>query len=142
KVEGGKLMHQQIQMFRQKGLSNYRDLLVKLGQDGAMLVYLDGRSSSRGRPNENYAREVMELFTLGIGNYTEKDVQELARAFTGWQVLDERVEFFPIAFDDGEKTVLGRKGRFNTESAVDLLLAQPAASKFIAWKLLREFVDP
>jgi uncharacterized protein (DUF1800 family) len=107
-----------------------------------MLLWLDGSKNKRGRPNENYAREVMELFTLGIGHYTEKDVQELARAFTGWQVLDENVEFIPVAFDDGSKTVLGKTAKLDSESAVDLLLKQPMAPKHIARKLLKEFVHP
>lgn len=142
KVRQSALVSRQIDLFRRLGMGNFRDLLLAVTKDAAMLLWLDGSHNKRGRPNENYAREVMELFTLGIGHYTEKDVQELARAFTGWQVLDESVEFFPAAFDDGEKTVLGQRGRFNTQTAVDLLLRQAAAPRFIAQKLLREFVHP
>ncbi|HEY7119821.1 MAG TPA: DUF1800 domain-containing protein [Tepidisphaeraceae bacterium] len=142
KVRQSALVSRQIDLFRRLGLGNFRDLLLAVTKDPAMLLWLDGSKNKRGRPNENYAREVMELFTLGIGHYGEKDVQELARALTGWQVLDEAVEFIPVSFDDGQKTILGRTGTFNVESAVDLLLEQAAAPKFIAWKLLKEFVHP
>jgi uncharacterized protein (DUF1800 family) len=142
KVRQSALVSRQIDLFRRQGLGNFRTLLLAVTKDPAMLMWLDGSKNKRGRPNENYAREVMELFTLGIGHYTEKDVQELARAFTGYQVLDEAVEFYPAAFDDGVKTVLGRTGNLNAESAVDLLLGQAAAPRFIAWKLLKEFVHP
>ena len=142
KVRQSALVSRQIDLFRQKGMGNFRDLLMSVTRDAAMLLWLDGSKNKRGRPNENYAREVMELFTLGIGHYTERDVQELARAFTGWQVLDESVEFFPEAFDDGAKTVLGQTDRFDARGAIDLLLRQPAAPAFIANKLLKEFVHP
>lgn len=142
KVKQANLVTRQVDLFRRLGLGNFRELVLAVTTDPAMLLWLDGNKNKRGRPNENYAREVMELFTLGIGHYTEKDVQELARAFTGWQVLDESVEFIPISFDDGPKTVLGKTANFNTESAVDLLLNQPSAPKFIAWKLLKDFVHP
>ena len=142
KVENGRLMAGQIQLFRTMGLGSFRDLCVAVGRDPAMLVWLDGQSNRRGKANENYAREVMELFTLGIGNYSEKDVQELARAYTGWRVSDEKAVFDPKLFDDGEKEFLGQKGKFDSESAVDVLLAQPAASKFLASNLLKEFVHP
>jgi hypothetical protein len=142
KVKQANLVTRQIDLFRRLGLANFRDLVLAVTTDPAMLLWLDGNKNKRGRPNENYAREVMELFTLGIGHYTEKDVQELARAFTGWQVLDESVEFIPVSFDDRPKTVLGRTANFNAESAIDLLLTQPSAPKFIAWKLLKDFVHP
>jgi uncharacterized protein (DUF1800 family) len=142
KVRQSALVSRQIDLFRRMGLGNFRDLLLAVTKDPAMLLWLDGSRNKRGRPNENYAREVMELFTLGIGHYTEKDVQELARSFTGYQVLDEKVEFVPVAFDDGTKTVLGKTGRFDAQAAVDLLLDQPAAPRFIAWKLLKEFIHP
>jgi hypothetical protein len=142
KVRQANLVSRQVDLFRRMGLGNFRELVLAVTKDPAMLLWLDGNKNKRGRPNENYAREVMELFTLGIGNYTEKDVQELARAFTGWQVLDESVEFIPFSFDDGPKTVLGKTANFDAESAIDLLLTQPSAPKFIAWKLLKDFVHP
>jgi hypothetical protein len=142
KVRQANLVSRQIDLFRRQGLGNFRDLLIAVTKDPAMLLWLDGNKNKRGRPNENYAREIMELFTLGIGHYTERDVQELARAFTGWQVLDESVAFIDVSFDAGDKTILGRTAKFDTESAIDHLLAQPSAPKFVAWKLLKEFVHP
>jgi uncharacterized protein (DUF1800 family) len=142
KVNQGDVMHRQIEMFRQMGLGNFRELLLATGRDAAMLIWLDGRESKKGKPNENYAREVMELFTLGIGNYTENDIKQLARCFTGWNVADGKGNFNPKQFDDGEKELFGKKGKFNDEQAVDLLLAQPAAPKYLARKLLFEFVHP
>jgi uncharacterized protein (DUF1800 family) len=144
KVENGRYMHRQIQTFRQLGLGSFRELCVVMGRDPAMLIWLDGRSNVKGKPNENYAREVMELFTLGIGNYTEGDVKELARAFTGWKINgeEEKVYFDRKQFDDGEKTILGQTGKFDSESAVDLLLSQPIAPKHLAKNLLKEFIHP
>ncbi len=142
KVGQGEFMHRQIEMFRAKGLGNFRDLLLEVGRDPAMLIWLDGRDSKKGKPNENYAREIMELFTLGIGNYTEQDVKELARCFTGWSIREGAGHFNPKEFDDKEKTLFGVKGKFNDEQAVDLLLKQPAAPRFLAKKLLVEFVHP
>jgi hypothetical protein len=142
KVENGRLMHGQVQTFRELGLGSFRELLVAMGRDPAMLVWLDGQTNRKGKPNENYAREVMELFALGIGNYSERDVKELARCFTGWRVSEEEASFDEKQFDEGEKEVLGRKGKFDSESAVDVLLAQPAASKYLARNLLKEFVHP
>jgi hypothetical protein len=142
KVENGRLMHEQVQTFRRLGLGSFRELAIAMGRDPAMLIWLDGQSNRKGKPNENYAREVMELFTLGIGNYSERDVQELARAFTGWQVQNEQALFDPKRFDDGEKDVLGKRDNLDSESAVDLLLAQPAASKHLSRNLLIEFVHP
>jgi uncharacterized protein (DUF1800 family) len=142
KVENGRLMQGQIQTFRQLGLGSFRELAVAMGRDPAMLIWLDGQTNRKGKPNENYAREVMELFTLGIGNYSEHDVKELARAFTGWRVSEEQASFDPKQFDAGEKEILGQKGKFDSESAVDVLLSQPAAPKHLARNLLIEFVHP
>jgi uncharacterized protein (DUF1800 family) len=144
KVGNGRLMHVQIQTLRKLGLESFRDLLIAMGRDPAMLIWLDGQTNRKGKPNENYAREVMELFTLGIGNYTEKDVKELARAMTGWRIEGEGSTFDPKLFDDGEKQILGHRGNFDSEAAADILLAQPAAPKHLAQRLLKEFVhaDP
>jgi uncharacterized protein (DUF1800 family) len=135
-------MHIQIEMFRQKGLGSFRDLLLSVTKDPAMLVWLDGRSNRKGRANENYAREIMELFTLGVGKYTENDVKQLARAFTGWRIEDNRGTFNPKEFDDGEKEIFGEKGNFDAAGAIDLILKQPAAPKFLAKKILAAFVHP
>jgi hypothetical protein len=142
KVENQMLMHHQIDLFRRMGMGSFRDMLVAVGRDPAMLVWLDGQTNRKGHPNENYAREIMELFALGVGNYTEKDIQELARAFTGWRVNGEQAFFDGKTFDDGVKEAFGKRGNFNDESAVDLILEQPAAPRFIARKLLQEFVSP
>ncbi|MEM8873936.1 MAG: DUF1800 domain-containing protein [Planctomycetota bacterium] len=136
-------MHKQIELFRRKGLGSFRELLVEVGRDPAMLLWLDGNNAAKGKPNENYAREIMELFTLGVDNgYTEADIKELSRCFTGWRVQGNNARFFKDRFDDGEKTILGKTGNFNDEGAVDLLLATEQAPKFIAEKLLTHFLTP
>jgi uncharacterized protein (DUF1800 family) len=146
KVENGMFMHKQIEMFRAKGLGSFRDLLVAVAQDPAMLIWLDGKDNRRGKPNENFAREVMELFALGIGNYTEDDVKQLARAFTGWRLEnsgnDYSVVFHSEQHDTEEMTIFGETGHFDCVSAIDLILKQPAAPKHLAQKMLRAFVHP
>jgi hypothetical protein len=142
KVDQPLLMHKQLELFRQKGLGSFRDLLIAVSHDPAMLIWLDGRNNRKGKPNENYAREIMELFTLGVGHYTEQDVQELARAFTGWQIEGDRGRFNQKAFDEGSKKVFGQTGPFDSEGAIDLILSQPAAPKYLSNKLLQEFVHP
>jgi hypothetical protein len=136
-------MHEQIELFRQKGLGSFRELLLEVGRQPAMLLWLDGNNSHKQGPNENYAREVMELFTLGVDQgYTEADIKELARAFTGWQARGSQGRFDKGRFDDGEKTILGETGHYTDEQAIDLLLATNQAPRFIAAKLLRGFVHP
>jgi hypothetical protein len=136
-------LHNQIDLFRKQGLGSFRDLLLAVGRDAAMLLWLDGVHSSKGAPNENYAREVMELFVLGEGHYSEADIKELARCFTGWRHHEQtESRRDDNAFDNGEKTILGRTGAFDDAQACDLLLEQPAASRWIARKLLIEFVHP
>ncbi len=142
KVGDPAMMHNQIELFRRKGLGNYRDLLIDVGHDPAMLIWLDGRSNRKGKPNENYGRDLMELFTLGVGNYTEDDVKQMARCFTGWTIENNKAVFNPKNFDDGQKEILGQKGIFNSASAIDVILAHPAASRFLSRKMLREFVHP
>jgi uncharacterized protein (DUF1800 family) len=142
KVDSPGMMHNQIELFRQKGLGSFHELLTAVGKDPAMLVWLDGQFNRKGKPNENYGREVMELFTLGIGSYTEKDVKELARAFTGWQQYNGVGVFNPKLFDDGEKTIFGQSGNFDAEQSNKLLLGQPSAGPFLAKHMLAEFVHP
>ena len=110
--------------------------------DPAMLVWLDGGNSRAHKPNENFAREVMELFTLGEGNYTEEDVAEAARAFTGYRInpANQSFRFALLQHDDGEKVVLGQRGRWTGEEVIDILCTQPACARFMAWKFLRYFV--
>src|SRR5579871_5655491 len=111
-----------------------------------MLYYLDNARNDRDHPNENFARELMELYTLGIGNYTEQDVRESARAFTGWRVRRATGQFFevPRLHDDGSKTFLGRTGNFDGGDIIDIIFDQPAASRWFSRKLLDNFVynDP
>lgn len=144
KVKSTKLMLEQNQLLRRHALGNFGQMLHEVGRDPAMLVYLDSASNRRGQPNENFAREVMELFTLGEGRYTEQDVREAARAFTGWSIAPETGEYKwrPFAHDDGEKTVLGQRGKFDGDAVLDILLARPETADFIAAKLWREFVAP
>lgn len=137
------LMYVQNQFLRQHSLGNLRDLVIGISKDGAMLKWLDGTSSSKAHPNENYARELMELFTMGVGNYTETDVRELARALTGWYVdATGAVSFRPRAHDSGIKTILGHTGTFGLEEAVDIILANPATPKHLATKMWEFFVYP
>lgn len=137
------LMLAQNQFLREHALADFGTILKGIARDPAMMRWLDIAGSVRGRPNENYARELMELFTLGIGNYTEQDVREAARAFTGYTVDREgRVSFVRSRHDDGFKTVLGRTGRWGPDDIVDIILDQPVAAAFLAGKLLKFFVRP
>ncbi len=144
KVRSNPLMYRQNVLLRREALGNFATLLHAIGKDPAMLVYLDQAGSRRQAPNENFAREVMELFTLGEGNYGERDVKEAARAFTGWSLDRETGEYRyrPFFHDGGEKTVLGRTGRFDGDEVIDILLAQPETARWIVAKLWREFISP
>jgi uncharacterized protein (DUF1800 family) len=140
------LMARQINLFRAQGLGNFRTLLTAVSTDPAMSVWLDNRSNTKAHPNENYAREVMELFALGLGAYTEDDVKAGARALTGWAYdrATMSVAFDPRRHDDGVKTFLGRTGAFGLTDVVDIIVEQPIHQRFIARKLLEYFVysDP
>ncbi len=143
KVDNARRMWRQNETFRKYGLGSFRTLLQEVARDPAMLVWLDGNSNHVGKPNENFAREVMELFTLGEGGgYTEKDVQEMARAFTGWRGANSESGFVydPTLHDDGEKTVLGQTGNWHADDVIDILVRQPATARFLATKLFRFFV--
>ncbi|MCP3918112.1 MAG: DUF1800 domain-containing protein [bacterium] len=142
KVGDVRLMHGQIELFRRMGLGDFRELLHAVARDPAMLVWLDGNANRRGRPNENFAREVLELFALGIGHYDEHDVLEAARAFTGWGVDGRRFVFREAYHDPGAKSVLGESGDFDGDDVIDLVLAHPACARHIARRLLAEFVLP
>ncbi|MFO1313870.1 MAG: DUF1800 domain-containing protein [Burkholderiales bacterium] len=143
KVRLARLMYRQNATLRAHALGSFADLLHAASKDPAMLIYLDTAQSRKGQPNENFAREVMELFTLGEGHYTEADVKEAARAFTGWSVDRDtgRYLFRPGVHDNGVKTVLGRSGRFDGDAVLDVILAKPQASEFIVAKMWREFVS-
>src|SRR5579872_718482 len=135
----------QNQLYRSYALGNIRKLTLAVSHDPAMLKYLDNRTNRAQHPNENYARELMELFTLGIGNYTEQDVRESARAFTGYMLdADDQFVFNPRQHDDGSKTFLGQTGNFTGDDIVNIIFQQPAASRYFAKKLLEFYVysDP
>jgi uncharacterized protein (DUF1800 family) len=135
----------QNQLFRDYALGNIRKLTLAVSHDPAMLKYLDNRANRAQHPNENYARELMELYTLGVGNYTETDVRESARAFTGYTLnADDEFVFNPRIHDDGAKTFLGRTGNFTGDDIVGIIFQQPVASQFFARKILEFFVydDP
>ena len=133
---------QQNQLYRSNALGNLRDLTLAVSKDPAMLLYLDNALNNKSHPNENYARELMELFTLGHGNYTEEDVRQSARAFTGWSLNRKAGTFFDNRriHDDGVKTFLGQTGNFDGTDIVDIIYRQPACPKFWAEKLLTAFV--
>lgn len=141
KVGNAVLMLQQIQLFRDQGLGNFETLLQKVTRDPAMLIWLDNRQNRKAAPNENYAREVQELFTVGIGNYTEQDIHEAARAFTG-HTLDKNLTyvFAPKQHDDGVKTFQGQSGNFDADDILAILVRNPATARFITSKLFSWFV--
>lgn len=130
-------------LFRREALGNYASLLKAVARDPAMLIYLDGTRSVARRPNENFARELLELFTLGEGHYGEADIQAAARAFTGWSVDRDSGQFVERAgqHDDGQKTFLGKSGRFGGDDILTILLAHPRPAEMIVEKLWREFVS-
>lgn len=144
KVKSSALMYRQNVLLRRNALGNFGTLLHAVARDPAMLVYLDSASNRRGKPNENFAREVMELFTLGEGHYTEQDIREAARAFTGWSIEPDTGEYKwrPFAHDGGSKTVFGHSGEFAGDEVLDLLLAKPETAVFVVTKLWKEFVSP
>jgi uncharacterized protein (DUF1800 family) len=133
-------MYWQNKLFRDNAIGNIREFTKQVTVDPAMLIYLDGISNRRGAPNENYARELMELFTLGIGNYTEVDIREAAKALTGWRVNGLTAYFTESRFDNGEKTIFGQTGNFNHIDVVNIIFQQPAAANYICRCLYHEFM--
>ena len=140
KVTDRGLMLAQNELFRTHALGNFRTLLKAEARDPAMLLWLDSAVNRKAKPNENFAREVMELFSLGVGSYTERDIRETARAFTGWEVQHQRFWVNAAQHDGGLKTVLGERGPFDGDGVIDVLLRQPAAARFLVRKLYRFFV--
>ncbi len=160
KLNHAKAVANQINTFRQFGLGNLRTILLELSRDPAMLFWLDNKDNKLGTPNENYGRELLELFALGIGQYTEEDVKNCALAFTGWTIrnaeymsrraerdsiwpygrLDWQFEYIPENHDDGVKTFLGYTGRFNGDDILDILCSSPTTARFISEKLYEYFV--
>ncbi|WP_302118978.1 DUF1800 domain-containing protein [Allorhodopirellula heiligendammensis] len=141
KVNDARMMWNQNQLLRDHALGDFGAMTMKISQDPAMLIYLDSAINRKAHPNENFARELMELFCLGEGNYNEMDVQELARCFTGWEIKNKKFRKNRYQHDSGEKTVLGQNGNFDGEDGVRIVLEQPAAPQFIARKLVRFFVS-
>jgi len=152
KVSNTDAMLNHFEVLRLNCSGSFRDLLIAISKDPAMLYWLDNNENVKGKPNENFAREVMELFTLGIGNYTEEDVQEAARAFTGWgygtlrggrapegRLVLGRFQFNPQLHDDGMKTVLGKSGRLNGDDVIDHLCSLPRTAEYIVTKMWEWF---
>ncbi len=140
KVRDYRMMLRQNEMFRARASGKFRDLLVGILKDPAMLVYLDNGENIKKHPNENFGRELLELFTMGVGNYNEHDVREAARSFTGWTNDVLVFKFDKDQHDFGQKTFLGRTGPFDGEDIIDAILAQPVTAEFVAAKLYRFFV--
>lgn len=136
-------MRQQDSFIRDHALGSFDDFLNGMTFDPAMLIYLDGKSNKKGQPNENFARELLELFTLGEGNYTEIDVKEAARAFTGWNVNNKKnkVVFRKKFHDSGIKTFMGKQGNFDAKDILKILLENPRTAEFISEKFWHEFVS-
>jgi uncharacterized protein (DUF1800 family) len=140
KVRDYRMMLAQNQMLRANASGRLRDLLVGILKDPAMLVYLDNGENVKSHPNENFGRELLELFTMGVGNYTERDVREAARAFTGWTNDVLAFKFDSEQHDFGEKTFLGKIGPLNGEDVIDTILAQPVTAEYVSGKIYRYFV--
>ena len=152
KVDNANQMLYQIDMFREYGMGSYRELLVQLARNPAMLFWLDNNENHKGSPNENWGRELLELFTIGQGHYSEEDVKECARAFTGWTVARQlpknpygrykwEFEYKPEDHDDREKVFLGHKGNFNGEEIITIILEQTATPQFLARHIYNFFVE-
>ena len=151
KVDNGTEIMSQIDMFRRHGLGDFGNLLLEVAKNPAMIYWLDNHENHKETPNENWGRELLELFSMGVGNYTEQDVYECARAFTGW-TIEYKIPRFPYGrfywgfkyrpddHDEGEKTFLGHRGSFGGEDIVDIVVRQPATARFIARHLYNFFV--
>jgi uncharacterized protein (DUF1800 family) len=151
KVDNPPEIMQQIAMFRRQSLGSFRDLLVELAKNPAMIWWLDNNGNHNGAINENWGRELLELFSMGVGNYSEDDIKDASRAFTGW-TIEPKIPRNPLGrfywnfeyrsedHDDGEKSFLGHSGRFNGEDIIDIVVKQPATAKFLARHLYNFFV--
>jgi uncharacterized protein (DUF1800 family) len=140
KVRDYRKIKKQLELFQTKGLGDFRELLIGVAQDPAMLAFLDAGVNVKGAPNENFAREILELFTMGVGNYKEADIREGARAFTGWNFKGVDFVVNEAQHDGAEKTFLGQKGNINGIEAIDIILKQPVTAEFIAARIHRFFV--
>jgi uncharacterized protein (DUF1800 family) len=140
KVADARLMYEQNMLLRRHALGSFEALVQGIAKDPAMLLYLDSATNRKIHPNENFAREVMELFCLGLGNYTEKDIQELARCFTGWEIQHGKFKFNRYQHDYGVKTLLGKSGALDGDEGIRVILGHKATAEFICRKLVRFFV--
>ena len=151
KIDNPTELVRQMELFRRHGIGNYRELLVEVAKDPAMIYWLDNNENHKDAPNENWGRELLELFSMGVGNYTEKDVYECSRAFTGWTIPTKiprlplyrslwKFQYKEEDHDDGEKEFLGHRGRFNGEDIIDIIVKQPATARFVARHLYSFFV--
>ena len=159
KLNQARSLTEQIDMFRRRGLGGFDNLLVELSRDPAMIIWLDNNDNHNGAINENFGRELLELFSMGIGNYTEEDIKECSRAFTGWTLgnleymharslkdsiwpygrISWHFEFRPGDHDYGEKSFLGETGNFNGEDVIDIIGRHPAAARFVSTRLFQFF---
>jgi uncharacterized protein (DUF1800 family) len=140
KIQDGTLMERQNSLIKKHALGKFGPFLKEMSRDAAMLIWLDSNQNVKAHPNENYAREIMELFSLGVGNYKEKDVQEAARAFTGWHVSsgdgsERHFAFRSAEHDYGKKTILGQTGEWDGDDVIRILMEQKACSRFLVTKL-------
>ena len=160
KINQARSLLNQIDMFRRFGLGSFRDLLVELSKDPAMIIWLDNQDNHKGAINENFGRELLELFSMGIGNYSEQDIKECARAFTGWTLANAEYmamraskdsiwpygriswhfNYRPEDHDDDDKTFLGETGRFNGEEVIDIICKNEATARFVSTRLFQFFV--
>ncbi len=136
--------HNQLCIIRENALGDFKKLVLEIAKSASMILYLNNQQNRKNKPNENFARELMELFTLGRGNYTEKDVKEAARAFTGWFTNRQNGDFSfnPRQHDSGIKTFMGKKGNFTGEDIIEIILQQEKCASFICKKLYTYFVHP
>jgi len=140
KVRDYRKLLNELELFHEMGTGSFRDLMVAVAQDPAMLSFLDAGVNVKGAPNENFAREIMELFTMGVGNYSETDIREAARAFTGWNYVDVDFVINEDQHDASEKTFLNRTGDFDGIEIIDIIMEQEVTAEYIAGKLYRFFV--
>ena len=141
-VTAGDFLYKQNQLLRRNCLGNFRTLTLAVARDPEMLRYLNGNQNHKAHPNENFARELMELFTCGIGNYTEDDVKAAARAFSGWNMRGREFGFNSNQHDNEPKTFMGKTGNWNGDDIVDMLVAHPATAKRLCTKLFTYFAYP
>jgi uncharacterized protein (DUF1800 family) len=144
KVRDPQLMYLQNELFRSGGSGNFGDLVQAVAQGGAMMIWLDTASDKAAHPNENFARECMELFTLGVGSYSQDDVEEAARCFTGWAYdrIDNRFELRARQHDEGVKTLLGQTGNFSGQQALSIIVSQPESARFVVSKVWSHLAYP